>query len=63
MRRLGSKMLVLIAIVLGMWLLAEIGMRLYVGRPLETGFYSSISREAVRQRQQQVGVQVAAGPG
>jgi arabinan endo-1,5-alpha-L-arabinosidase len=63
MRPLVARMLILITVALGIWLLFEIGMRLYVEWPLETDFYSSIPREAVRQRQQQVGVQVATGSG
>ncbi len=63
MKQMISKILILAATILGIWLLLEIGMRLYLERPLETGFYSSIPQESVRQRQQQVGVQVAAGPG
>ena len=48
-----------VAIVLGMWLLIEIGMRLYLERPLKTGFYSSIPQETIHQRQRQVSVRVA----
>jgi len=50
-------------ILLGLWLVAEIGMRLVVELPLRTDFYSSIQRDQVRARQEKFGVQAAHGLG
>ena len=50
-------------ILLGVWLLGEVGIRLYLERPLQTSFYSSLPRAAVRQRQAEVGVRMATGFG
>lgn len=45
------------------WLACEIVMRWWIARPLARGFYGSIARDAVRARQEQVGVRAASGPG
>ncbi|MBM3152868.1 MAG: hypothetical protein FJZ96_11835 [Chloroflexi bacterium] len=49
--------------LLGLWLLLEIIMRIYLEAPLETGFYSSVPRAGLPQRQAEVGVRVASGSG
>lgn len=52
-----------VAIVIGLWLVLEVGLRVYVEHPLKTDFYGSIPRAQVREYQRTYGVQVAAGPG
>jgi len=52
-----------LAVLLGLWLLGELGLRLYLEHPLQTGFYSALPRPAVRKRQEEVGVRAATGPG
>lgn len=59
---LGALLRVLL-ILLGLWLLGEAGIRLYLEHPLQTDFYSSLPRGAVRRRQEEVGVRVATGAG
>lgn len=61
-KRFWKAILIALASLLGLWLLLEIVVRWYVESPLKTDFYSSIPRELVRERQAQVGVQVASGP-
>ncbi len=51
------------ATLLGLWLLIEILVRLYVEWPLRTDFYGSIPRREVRQRQERYGVRIAIGIG
>ena len=58
-----SWLLAAVAVLLGTWVVLEIAVRLYVGRPLRTDFYGSIARSAVREHQARYGVQVAAGVG
>ncbi len=52
-----------IASLLALWLILEIGLRIYVEAPLRTDFYSSLTRESVQERQKEAGVKVVAGPG
>lgn len=56
-------MLWLLGILLGLWLLGEIGLRVYLEMPLQADFYGSISRQAVMDTQARVGVQTVSGPG
>jgi hypothetical protein len=49
--------------LLALWLILEIAVRTYESAPLKTDFYSSLRREAIPARQQQVGVQSASGTG
>jgi len=53
--------LITLVIILGLWLLLEIGVRWYVESPLTTDFYASTSREGLLPRQKQVGVQTVSG--
>ncbi len=46
-----------------LWISIEIGLRLVVGRTLPTGFYGSLPREQVGERQRRVGLRVASGSG
>lgn len=62
-KRSWKAIVITVASLLGLWLLLELAVRWYVESPLTTDFYSSIPRELVRERQAQVGVQVAAGSG
>jgi hypothetical protein len=62
-RRVARRFVAAIAILLAAWLALEVAVRLYVEWPLSTGFYGSIPRSAVRQRQQRYGIQVANGTG
>jgi arabinan endo-1,5-alpha-L-arabinosidase len=55
--------LIILAVLLGLWLVLEIGVRWYVESPLTTDFYASTSRESILPRQKQVGVQVVSGSG
>ncbi|MBN2499506.1 MAG: hypothetical protein JXB38_01995 [Anaerolineales bacterium] len=55
--------LIVLFAALSVWLILEIGLRLYLQAPLQRDFYSSLPRERVRQRQEEVGVQVVTGPG
>ncbi len=63
MRRVRKAILILLATLLGLCLIAEIGERIYVERPLTTDFYGSLPRGEVRARQAEVGVRTASGPG
>jgi len=54
--------LITAAVILGLWLFLEIGLRIYVEMPLKTDFYSSIPRDMVQQRQKETGVRVVQGP-
>lgn len=56
-------LLLIIVGTLGLWLIIELGVRLYLETPLKTGFYSSISRDRVREMQTSYGVQVVEGLG
>lgn len=60
---MGSALLCLVAIAAGAWLACELAMRWWIERPLARGFYGSIARDAVRARQDAVGVRAASGPG
>lgn len=53
----------LAAIFLGIWLLLEIGLRIFVESPLRTDFYSSITKEEVSPEQQHTGLKVVEGNG
>jgi beta-fructofuranosidase len=55
--------LLVLGAALGVLALLEVALRWVVGFGLETDFYGSIPREAVRERQVRHGVRVAAGPG
>jgi hypothetical protein len=55
-------MLTIVGILIGLWLLLEIGLRWYVESPLTTDFYSSASREGVLPRQSESGVKTVSGP-
>ena len=50
------RLVIAIEIIVAVWLVLEIGLRVYVEMPLKTDFYSSITRELVRQRQVEIGV-------
>jgi arabinan endo-1,5-alpha-L-arabinosidase len=50
-------------LLLGVWLLMELAVRLYIEWPLATSFYGSIARADVPQLQERYGVQVAIGHG
>lgn len=63
MNRLIKTMLTTLAILLGLWLLMEIGLRWYVESPLTTDFYSSTSREGLLPQQSEMGVKTLSGPG
>jgi beta-fructofuranosidase len=56
-------MLTIAGILLGLWLLLEIGLRWYVESPLTTDFYSSASPEGLLPRQKQTGVKTVSGAG
>ena len=62
MNRLIKTMLTVIGILLGLWLVLEIGLRWYVESPLTTDFYSSTSREGLSPRQSEKGVKTVSGP-
>jgi beta-fructofuranosidase len=55
--------LLVLAAALGLFALLEVALRWLVGIGLETDFYGSIPREAVRARQERHGLRVATGPG
>lgn len=55
--------LITVSIVIGLWILLEIGLRIYVESPLKIDFYGSLPRELVAERQSQYGVKVLEGPG
>ena len=61
MKRLINIMLTIVGILLGLWLLLEIGLRWYVESPLTTDFYSSASREGLLPRQSPNGVRTVSG--
>lgn len=62
-KRMLRTIVIILLGLLGIWLILEIGMRLYVAGPLETDFYSSLPRELVPDRQSKYGVQVSRGSG
>ena len=55
--------LVALSVAIGLWLVLEIGLRIYVELPLKADFYSSIPRELIGQWQQQYGIRAVEGPG
>ncbi|MGD0857286.1 MAG: hypothetical protein ABSA18_16055 [Dehalococcoidia bacterium] len=57
------RLVIAVEIIVALWLVMEIGLRIYVEMPLKTDFYSSIPRELVRQRQAEIGVRTTQGPG
>jgi hypothetical protein len=63
MKKIIKPFVILVGALLGIWVLVEIVMRLYLEAPLQTDFYSSLPRQDVIQRQEQYGVQAASGPG
>ena len=56
-------LMIALAVFVGIWLLLEIGLRLYVELPLKTDFYGSIARDQVRDEQFKHGVRTAVGNG
>ncbi len=57
---------IVIALLLGLpaaWLLIELAMRFYLCRPLPRDFYGGISRQSVREKQDEIGLRVASGAG
>jgi len=63
MNTLFRILMTLLVALLGLWLLAEIVVRLYLEAPLKTDFYSSIPRQEVLERQRRYGVQLSYGAG
>jgi hypothetical protein len=63
MKRLLRIALIVIGSLLGLWVLAEGIVRLYLEAPLETGFYGSLARPDIAARQSQIGVQLVEGTG
>jgi hypothetical protein len=61
--RIRRRVVIGLAVIAGLWLVGEIGIRLYVDAPLEIDFYSSIPREEARARQAEIGVRSASGIG
>ncbi len=57
------KLIISIEVVLAVWLVLEIGLRVYVESPLLTDFYSSIPKNMVHERQAEVGIRTTQGPG
>jgi len=55
--------LIVVAVLLVLWLILEIGLRIYVEMPLATDFYGSAKREEVIALQQQAGLRVNQGSG
>jgi hypothetical protein len=63
-RKPMSKYLLIFLLSLStLWVLLDLGVRLYVAGPLKTDFYSSIPRTYLPDRQAKHGVQVATGSG
>ncbi len=58
-----SSLLTLLASLLALWLLLEIGLRLYLELPLDAGYYSSIPPQGIAAQRAQTGLKVAAGSG
>jgi hypothetical protein len=52
-----------VEVVVCLWLLLEIGLRIYVESPLKTDFYGSIARGQVRDLQERFGIKIAGGAG
>lgn len=46
-----------------LWLLLELAVRWWLRRPLATGFYGPLARDALRELQERAGVRAASGPG
>ncbi len=63
MKMWARRILIAAAALLALWLILEIGLRIYVEMPLRTDFYGSIERGDVPALQQQVGLRVNQGPG
>ena len=55
------KLIISIEVVLALWLVLEIGLRIYIESPLLTDFYSSIPQNLVHQRQAEVGIRTSTG--
>lgn len=62
-KKFTRAILILLATLVGLCLIAEVGERIYVEAPLRTDFYGSIPRSEARARQEEVGVKTARGPG
>lgn len=62
-KKFTRAILILLATLVGLCLIAEVGERIYVEAPLRTDFYGSIPRSEARARQEEVGVKTASGPG
>lgn len=63
MKRVIRTVGIIFGVLIALFLVLEIGERIYLEAPLETDFYGSISRQEVRDYQEKIGVQVATGPG
>ena len=63
MKMLARGILIAVASLLVLWIVLEIGLRLYVELPLKTDFYGSIKREDTAFNQQHTGIKVCQGPG
>lgn len=61
--KLWRMVIIWAVVILGVWLLLEIGLRIFVESPLRTDFYSSITKEEVTKQQQQIGLKVVEGKG
>jgi hypothetical protein len=62
-RRFLGRLAVALAFLLGIWLVLEICMRIYLEAPLKADFYGSIGQDAVAGLQEQFGVLSTCGPG
>lgn len=63
MKRLMGYVIIILSALVGLWLIGEIGIRIYLETPLTTDFYSSIQRARVEELQAEIGVKVAQGKG
>ncbi len=61
--KLWRTLIICAAVILGVWLFLEIGLRIFVESPLKTDFYSSITREEVSLKQQETGLKLVQGAG
>jgi len=61
--KLWRTLIICAAVMLGIWLMLETGLRIFVESPLKTDFYSSITREEVSLRQQETGLKLVQGAG
>jgi hypothetical protein len=61
--KLWRALIICAAVILGVWLFLEIGLRIFVESPLKTDFYSSIAREEVSLMQRETGLKLVQGAG